>query len=178
MPVFIAMLRAINIKPRFLKMETLRKSIYKLGYSDIQTYVQSGNIVFRSSTKNTKKIEAAIEEQIKIDFGFLTETFVRTPTEMKLVAHHLPFGKNIFGDQLYIAFAKEKIEPELQEKILALASTTDKIKCMGREIYWHPDKNLHESKVGPKLARLLAPTTIRNQNTVARLAELSNTSEA
>jgi uncharacterized protein (DUF1697 family) len=79
MPVYIAMLRGINIGPhKRMKMEKLRACCERLGFVDVKTYIQSGNVVFRAPKLSPAALSKKLGECIVKDFGFTSEVISRT----------------------------------------------------------------------------------------------------
>jgi uncharacterized protein (DUF1697 family) len=70
MPIYVAMLRGINVSGKMVKMERLRGSFETLGFDEVRTYVQSGNAVFHAEEKSPDKLAKKIENRIARDFGF------------------------------------------------------------------------------------------------------------
>lgn len=93
MTTYISLLRGINVsghKP--VKMEALRKLYEELGYKNVSTYLQSGNVVF-TAKGNEKKLEHKISQQIELDFGFQVPVIVLTIDKLKKVIGNNPFLK-------------------------------------------------------------------------------------
>src|ERR1700693_1868196 len=94
MPVYIAMLRGINIGPhKRMKMEKLRASCEGLGLSNVKTYIQSGNVIFRAGKLSSGAWSKTMGECIVRDFGFSADVISRTRDEMKRVIDENPFVK-------------------------------------------------------------------------------------
>src|SRR6476646_1920498 len=99
MPVFVAMLRGVNVGKNPIKMEHLRAVFEQLGFSNIKTYIQSGNIVFstpRSSATDSLKV---IESKLKAESGVQVRAILKTPAEMKKIVRANPFVKDKKLDQ-------------------------------------------------------------------------------
>ncbi len=92
MPVYIALLRGINIGPhKRIKMEKLRAGCEGMKLGDVKTYVQSGNIVFRAAKQSPTALTKKIEAMIVDEFGFSARVVVRTDGEMAAVVRNNPF---------------------------------------------------------------------------------------
>ena len=84
MNVFIAMLRGINVSgQKLIKMESLRKSMETIGFTDVATYIQSGNIVFRSKEKDSEIVANLIADTIKTEYGFDVPVIVLTLNKLQ-----------------------------------------------------------------------------------------------
>src|SRR5215813_3406502 len=106
MPVVISMLRAVNVGGHnLIRMEALRTVYESLGFQDSQTYVQSGNVVFRTKERNLPRLTIQIEE-IERAFGFRPAVIVRTPAELRDVIARNPFAERpgIEPNKLLVVF--------------------------------------------------------------------------
>ena len=103
MQVYIAILRGINVSGhKLIKMEALKKSLEKLLFTSIRTYIQSGNIVFSSKEKDIKKIEQNISKIILDDFNFEVPCKVVTKEKLIKVLNHNPFNKDNSKDPSFM----------------------------------------------------------------------------
>src|SRR5947209_2146224 len=94
MTVAISMLRGINVGGhKSIKMESLRAMYESLGLRDAQTYVQSGNVVFRTAARDLSPLTKRIENKIEQVFGFRPGVIIRTPSELREVIRRNPFAK-------------------------------------------------------------------------------------
>src|SRR4051812_28587409 len=93
MPVIIAMLRAVNVGKRRIKMDDLRSLCTSLKFRDPQTYVQSGNVVFSTNENDLSKVAKCLEDAIEKKYGFRSEAILRTPAELRKVIRQNPFAK-------------------------------------------------------------------------------------
>lgn len=102
---FAAFLRGVNVSgKRIIRMDLLVKEMAAIGLDDVNTFIQSGNIIFNSKLKNKIELEAKIEMQIKISFGIDTKCFVRSYEEIaKCISGH-PFTNPENENGSYIAF--------------------------------------------------------------------------
>ena len=84
MSVFIALLRGINVGGnKRVGMTDLVKLLISLGFSNVRTYLQSGNVIFNSDDKDPGTLPALIGEEISRKFGFMVKVIVRTPEELR-----------------------------------------------------------------------------------------------
>src|SRR5712675_1522139 len=92
MPTYIAMLRGINVSGhKVIKMEALRASFAALRFSNIKTYVQSGNVIFEAADSSVANLSEKIERRILRDFGFSVPVFLRTAKELEEIIKLNPF---------------------------------------------------------------------------------------
>jgi uncharacterized protein (DUF1697 family) len=173
MPHYIAFLRAINITNHYVKMDDLRRHFEAMGFTNVQTYIQSGNVLFDTKMMR-RQIEAHIEAGLRDALGYHVATFVRNEGELADVSHHVPFDESTFaeGDTLYVAFLKAPPAPATQEKLMSLASEIDEIKLYGNHLFWLYRRQSGKSRITlDRLERALGgPATVRNVSTVRKLA--------
>lgn len=168
---YAAFLRAVNIGGRQVKMDRLRRVLESLGYTGVQTFIASGNVVFESA-KAAGALEREIESALLQAFGFAIPTFVRSIDELAAVASHRPFPSTD-GASLHVVFLREAPTSTSQRKVLALANDVDDFRIRGREVYWLLRGRFSDSKVGgPVLGKVLGTdATVRNSTTVRKMAE-------
>ena len=179
MPAYIAMLRGINVSgQKIIRMEHLRRSCAALGFQSVQTYVQSGNIVFLATGKSPPALSKRISEAILHDFGFSVPVLVKTSKEMGEVIRKNPFLKEAGLDlsRLHVTFLSEAVSKSVLKDLEALASKQDRF-CVGRqEIYLHCPDGYGISKLSnAAFEKALSVTaTTRNWKTVNALFEMAS----
>lgn len=170
----IAFLRAVNVGGRFIKMEDLRQQFEALGLQDVQTYIQSGNVIFKTKEADHTQLEGAIEARLEAAFGFQVPAMIRTAAEFTAVANYEPFSQSHYGEKsvLYISFLKEAVAPERQRDLLAFTNDIDEFQVHDRQAYWLMHRHHGQSKfTNNKLERALGVTaTRRNSSTVRKIA--------
>jgi uncharacterized protein (DUF1697 family) len=178
-PTFVAMLRGINLgSHNRVAMPALRELFEALGFDDVSTYVQSGNVVFTAGgKKDDSKLAAGIERRIKKDLGLDVTVVVRTAAELKKVLGANPFlaqGKDPAG--LHVTFLADKAPAAKAKDLSAEDWSPDEVKVKGREVYLHCPKGYGRSKLQNALIekRLGTGATTRNWKTVTKLAELAS----
>jgi uncharacterized protein (DUF1697 family) len=163
---YVALLRAVNVGGRQLKMDELKRIATELGYDSPRTYIASGNLLFVSAKSEAtvkRELEAAIAEHM----GKPVEVMVRTAREMSEVVAANPFAKEASNLTVAIFFD----DAPRQQVIGSAKNVADERLALGtREIYGHYPSGQGRSKL--KLGTK-APSTARNMNTVAKLAELA-----
>jgi uncharacterized protein (DUF1697 family) len=170
---FVAFLRAINVGGHNVKMDRLRHVFESIGFSGVETFIASGNVVFESASKSEKAIEKKLEDELRESFGYAVATYVRSVQDLAEIARYNPFKKTADGATLFIAFLSEPLSKAAEEKLLSLQTKTDKFHFHGREIYWLCLTRFSDSKFsGPLLEKVLGvQVTTRNSSTVRKLAE-------
>src|ERR1039458_9100227 len=107
MPIYVSMLRGINVGGhKRIKMDMLRQSFEALGFEQVKTYIQSGNVVFRTGKISTLKLSKRIEERILSDFGFSVSVISRSGGELAKTIASSPFlnARNIDHERLHVMF--------------------------------------------------------------------------
>jgi uncharacterized protein (DUF1697 family) len=168
MPAFIVLLRAVNVGGTGkLPMSELRKMCAAEGYSKIQTYIASGNVVFEAKT-TPAKIKAALERRLEAHAGRPVGVVVRTPGEMQAVLKANPFPKAA-PNRMFAIFLDDRPPPTALDDVRGRQS--EELQLGVREIYVHHVEGMAKSKLRIPAAR---NGTARNMNTVAKLAELAS----
>ena len=175
MPKYVAFLRAINVGGHTVKMDQLRLLFEALGYSKVETFIASGNVIFDSPSKSTKALEKKIESRLQEALGYRVVTFIRSTVELAAVANYKPFSAaelKAEGDTVYIGFLANKPSNEAKQKLLSFTTETDEFHVNGREVYWLCRTKFSESAVsGALLEKTLGmPATFRNSTTVKKIA--------
>ncbi|UIJ99972.1 DUF1697 domain-containing protein [Rhizobium leguminosarum] len=167
MTVFVALLRAVNVGGTgSLPMAELKAICEGLGFSDVKTYIQSGNVLFRSDEAE-KTVEERLDEALGKTMGKRLGVMVRSRKELDKLAADAPFPK-AKPNFLLVYFLPEKPPGDALEKMVA--PDGEEAKLAGREIYVHYPNGSGRSKL--KLPAL-KPGTSRNLNTVRKLAEMA-----
>ncbi len=175
MPRHIALLRAINVGGRTVKMDHLRALFAELGFSNVVTLIASGNVTFDASTADAAKLEAKIERHLHARLGFMSETFTRSREDLEAVVGHraFPTAKVESAHALWIAFLKGEPSRAAKDALMAARCATDDFHLHGREVYWLRQSSITGSEFKSTLDKVLGmPTTARNITTVRKLAAL------
>ena len=123
MPRYIAFLRAVNVGGHNLvKMDSLRRLFGSLGFSSVETFIASGNIVFESTPKDARILEREIANGLREALGYEVATFIRTGAELAAVADYKPFSQSDLDGAvaLNIAFLADKLDDKSLQKLMAL----------------------------------------------------------
>jgi len=103
MTTYISILRGINVSGhKMIKMDALRKMYEGLGFKNVQTYIQSGNVIFQDKIIDTKKLEKKIAKKITDQFSFEVPIMVKEIDELKTIVKNNPFGNDVSKDISYI----------------------------------------------------------------------------
>jgi uncharacterized protein (DUF1697 family) len=177
MPIYIAMLRGINVSGHnIIKMEHLRESFEALGFRDVKTYVQSGNVVFEGG-QDSAALSDSIAKRILSDFGFPVPVLLKTLKELERIVRDNPFLKqaSIDASRLHVTFLSDAA-PKLAEKSLqTLAVNPEQFHINGREIYLYCPNGYGKTKLSNDAIErkfCLAATT-RNWKSVTTLLAMA-----
>lgn len=167
---YIAFLRAINVGGRVVKMDRLRKLFETMGFTGVETFIASGNVIFDSPSTDAAALEAGIEDSLRRAFGYEVGVFLRTAGEVKAAAAHGPFDR-ADGCTVYVVFLKSRADKALTRKVLALQTGADEFHVRKREIYWMSRGSISKSPAAVPFAKAFgALGTMRNITTVRKLA--------
>lgn len=177
MSTYIAMLRGINVGgQKMVKMDRLRASFEALGFAQVQTYLQSGNVVFKAGKGSPADLTDKIEKRILRDFGFPVTVVLRTAAELKETIRDNPFlkEKGIDATKLHVTFLSEA--PASVERLASLDSGSDRFRHSGKEVHLHCPDGYGRTKLSNNALEkaLSVRATTRNWNTVNRLCEMSS----
>ncbi len=177
MPIYVAMLRGINVGAhKRIRMDELRQSFEALGFKKVQTYIQSGNVIFETAKASTLSLSNKIEQRIVADFGFAVSVVARTGDEMSAVISNNPFVKQsgIELEKLHVMFLSAPPGASALKALEGLTVAPDRSLCLGKEIYLHLPNGVSESSLmkGPLDRKLSVVTTTRNWKTVNTLHQM------
>lgn len=175
MPRFIAFLRAINVGGHTVKMDRLRSLFEALDFTNVETFIASGNVIFEATSTSGAKLEKQIESHLKQALGYEVATFLRSPAELAAVALYKPFSTDELeagSNSLYVAFLPAEPKSVECDRLLAYRSEIDDFHVHEREIYWLCRTKMSESTFsGARLEKAIGmPATMRNVTTIKKLA--------
>ena len=161
---YVAFLRGINVSGhKIIKMKELTKAFINTGYSNVKTYIQSGNVIFESTKKKSETLAEEIHKLILKSFGHDVEIIVRTSKEIEDIIKSAPFKKKDLdsGKKLYVTFLKENLSAENIKLLKSLSNPQETLHIKGREIYITRDPKLQFNKtvLGTFDKKLKTPAT-------------------
>jgi uncharacterized protein (DUF1697 family) len=183
MAVIISMLRGVNVGGhKQVKMDALCTLCGSLGLRDAQTYVQSGNVIFRTNGRDLVRLRKRIEDGIERSFGFHSDVILRTTAELQDVVARNPFAtrRGLDPKKLAVTFLASDPGQEAREKLLGMKSEPEELRIDGRELYTYYPNGMARPKLSwPIIEKTLKTSgTSRNWNTVTKLLELAGKFEA
>jgi len=178
MTKYISILRGINVgSGRKVPMADLKKLCENLGLQNVQTYIQSGNVVFElPKTENVSELETRLQKAFTQAFGFDIPVLVRTAEEWAESIAQNPFLKeeNVDIDRLHLTCLKELPATVLLEKIRTIQYPPDRYEIIGRDVFIFCAAGYGTSKLVNSFfeSKLKTPATTRNWKTVMKLHEM------
>lgn len=179
MATYIAMLRGINVSGhKTIKMQDLRELCNKLGYRNVQTYVQSGNIVFEITKGTPANLSKQISKAIHDPYGFDVPVFIRTLEEMQRIISANPFlkEKNIDQSRLHVTFLSETPQTDSLIELGKVPAGPDRFHTVRNEIYLHCPNGYGRTKLSNMMIEktLSVGATTRNWRTSNTLLEMAS----
>ncbi|HZL10800.1 MAG TPA: DUF1697 domain-containing protein [Prolixibacteraceae bacterium] len=183
MPKYVAIFRGINVGTgRKVPMVDLKVLCAKLGLVNVQSYIQSGNIIFElAKPEAIVALEESLHLAISETFGFDIPVILRTSEEMEKSSSTNPFlkEKDVDIEKLHLTFLREVPAPELIEKIKAFQFLPDRYEIIGNDVFVYCPNGYGRTKITNDFfeKKLKVQATTRNWKTVMKLLELSNLNE-
>lgn len=183
MPVIVSMLRGVNlVSHNRIKMDALRALYESLGLRDAQTYVASGNVVFRTKAQSLTALAKRIENAIEQNFGFRPRVILRTTSEFKDAVARNPFRtrRGIEPSKLLVMFLESHPAAEALEQVLQIKADPEEMHIHGREVYIYFPNGMARPKLSWVTVekKLKTAGTGRNWNSVTKLLEIAEKLES
>jgi uncharacterized protein (DUF1697 family) len=173
---FVALLRGVNVGGKVARMETVRASFEALGFSNVSTYVQSGNVLFTARAGGEAALARKIAARLATDIGFAPGVQVLSAAELARVAHENPLvkEKGIDAAKLHVTFLDGPPPAAGLKKMEAVPSGRDRFIACGTTIYLHCPDGYGRSKLTNNVFEraLKVGATTRNWKTVTTLVAL------
>jgi uncharacterized protein (DUF1697 family) len=180
---YVALLRGINVTGKnMIKMETLRETFEALGFENVKSYINSGNLAFDCRSPQVSKgvspdteLAMKIHDAIQKDFGFDISVMVRSSAEIKNIVSNNPFeGQFENHKDVHVFFLERELTADQEKLLLEQANESEFIAVSGRSVYYmlrirFPDSALCKGFIDKKLK---VATTGRNWRTVTTIAEM------
>lgn len=172
---YVAFLRGINVGGKNkIKMETLREVCSAIGFENVKTYINSGNIIFETSKTDDKKLAEKIEKAIEKEFGLNIKTIVRSIGEIENIVENNPFDGQFENDKdLHVFFLDEEMPTEKAELLLSNNNENEMYFVRNREIFCLLKISVLDSLMGKDYIgkKLKVSATARNWRTVNKVLE-------
>ncbi len=178
MPAFVSLLRAINVGGhQQIKMDVLRSLCRELGFERIQTYIQSGNVVFWNDEESHAAIAKRLAKSIEKAVGFAPEVIVRSRSELETLVERNPFAdrKDWAHNKLLVTFFDQDPIAEAVSDVNAMKLPPEEFRVLHREMYVYYPEGAGRSKFpAARISKLLKVSgTARNWSTVLKLLEMA-----
>jgi uncharacterized protein (DUF1697 family) len=166
----VALLRGINVGgARKVAMTELRELFETLGYDDVETFIQSGNVIFSADKPSVDDIEAAMLER----FGIPVDVIIRTHAELAKTIASDPFP-DADRSHVHIGYMRQAPARGVVQQLELASFTPEEARFVRREVYLHLPNGMGRSKLPAYVGRRIPiPTTVRNWNTSVKLMELT-----
>jgi len=173
---YVAFLRGINVGGKNkIKMETLREVCTSIGFENVKTYINSGNVIFETRKTDDKKLAAKIEKTIEKESGLQIKTIVRSISEIENIVKNNPFDGQFENDKdLHVFFLDEEISDEKREMLLSNNNENEIFAVNKHEIFCLLRVSVLDSLMGKDYIakKLKIPSTARNWRTVKKILEI------
>ena len=185
MTIYAALLRGINVGAKHrMGMSDLAQALRDAGFSNVRTYIQSGNVLFESDGEEAE-LRERMERTIERRFGFPVPVIMRTSTELHAILDHCPFtadevqrAEEISGvESLHVSMLPSPLQPEAVEKLKSFPLGGDRYTICGRDIYLLLQGGVHTSKLVMQILKAAASVTMRNFKTMCQLAQMADEME-
>jgi len=180
MQTYIALFRGINVGGRnSIKMADLRSLLNDLGLENVNSYIQSGNVVFRSDEVNSSELSKKITAEIAAGYGFEPKVLIMAGSKYKLIMESNPFPEAVSDDRrLHIFFLTDNSDNPDIERIEDVKKDNEQYKLTDDAFYLYAPDGIGRSKLVSKLDKLLGvPTTGRNWRTIRRIWKMAESME-
>jgi uncharacterized protein (DUF1697 family) len=174
---FVALLRGINVSGRnLIPMAELRAVCAALGWREVRSYIQSGNLVF-AADEETAVLEHTLEQAIRQRFALAVPVIVRPTARWSDYLNSNPFlqASQVEANRVMLALAKSLLLPDAAERLQERAAATERIRQSADALWIHFGEGAGQSKLTTALLDKLvgSPVTMRNWRTVLKIGEMA-----
>ncbi|SDN73260.1 Uncharacterized conserved protein, DUF1697 family [Paenibacillus sp. yr247] len=178
MPKYIALLRGINVSgQKIIKMDKLRSIFESMGYQNVITYIQSGNVIFDCEEDDAAVVRDRIVSELISQLTFDIPVVIRTVEELRKVVELTPHKmiNTEENEQRYITFLSQAATDAAIAKLESFQNDVDEFRVKGLTVYLLIRKNYGESKFNNNFLekKLGVSATTRNWETVNKLIQLA-----
>lgn len=174
--IFVALLRGVNVGGNnMISMTSLKESFEKLGFTQIATYINSGNIIFKSKETDARKLEKKIEQMLLKEYALDSKVVLRSLAEMETLVESLPRGWNGDGSWRYnVMFLRHTVDSEDLLADLPINTEIEEVVYRPGALLWSIQfADSGKSKMAKLVSRkIYKEMTVRNLNTTRKLCEL------
>jgi uncharacterized protein (DUF1697 family) len=172
MPTYIAFLRAINVGKRQFRKAAIVKACEDAGFTDVETYINTGNVRVTTPLRSRAKVEAALEKAFRAEAGFEVPTIVLTPAELSAVAAYAEQAGEGHRGRHYVSLLKDPPTATAVAKLDGAGGDGERAVVDGRAVHLLLGENYHEATLDNALIeKHLGVATNRNLTVIRTLAE-------
>ena len=178
MKTYVVLLRGVNVSGKnLIKMALLKQVVTAAGFTDVTTYIQSGNIVLKS--RNTaSQIEKDLALLISTHFNCEVAVFCLDVSDLETALKNNPFPTDAPPNKVFITFLKETPSPDLIQQLQTIDFKGEVFKVRDKVLYFYLPEGMEASKMSNNFfeRKLKVIATGRNLNTIKKLMELTASS--
>jgi uncharacterized protein (DUF1697 family) len=167
----IAFLRAVNVGKRTVRMARLVELFAELGYDDVWTFINSGNVVFDATGRRTD-LERTIAARLEDEYGFECTTFVRTAAELRATLAVDPFEVTP-SDTYFVTFLSQTASPATARSLEELSNDMDTLVVRGSEVHWRMHGTSMETTLPKKVWERLVGVNASTSRNITMLRKLA-----
>ncbi len=182
METYVALLRGINVGKKRIKMADLVMIFESLGLTAVQTYIQSGNVIFNSEL-DEETLTELLSCRISLHYGFDVPVILRSSDQFRNALSNCPFTKDEIDNAIalgavgryeavYVSFLPNEITEQDFSKLTKYIEKDNQCAFYGREVYLLLSESIRTAKVAINLKRIGAEGTIRNFNTIKKIGDM------
>ena len=185
MTIYSALLRGINVGGKnIIKMVELKQVFEGIGLCEVKTYIQSGNVLFKSNEAE-ETLRKKIEQEIEASFRLPVTVVMRTASELEQIIENCPFSKEDVAEAesssdavcQYVALLTHAPLQEKIENLNAYQNKSEQYRIIGRDVFLLFHHSIQNSKLANNLYKLGVSATVRNWKTISKLTALAKTIE-
>ena len=179
--VFVALLRGVNVGGNnMISMSALKESFTAIGFKDVASYINSGNLIFKSKEDDARKLEKKIEQMLSKEYQLDSKVVVRTLSEMEKLVKSLPRSWGDTNWRYNVIFLRHTIDSEKIVVDLPATGDIEQIAYRPGALLWSTQATEYNRTQLAKLAsrKIYKDMTIRNLNTTKKLYELMKKAES
>src|ERR1051326_5688084 len=174
---FVSLFRGINVGGhQAVRMDELKELYASLGFTDVATYIQSGNVVSTSDSVDVLQLQRDIEDRFAQKFGFHAKAMVRTAAELQEIIDNNPFQNQPMKEPKWVVvmFLTTSPDSKAQEELRNSYAGPEEIYITNKEVYIYYPNGIGRSKLSNTLLekKLKTAGTGRNWNTILQLQKL------
>ena len=175
MPNYVALLRAVNVGKRKLRMEEARKALEDSGFLDVASHIQTGNILVTTPMRSPAKVAAEVGRVLSLHAGFDIVAIVRTPRELAGLAQAVDGIPTALGADArrYVMFCEGAVGAAAAAMLHGWDHDGERATVMGKDVLVELAKGFHEARLGGAQVEKITgmPVTARDLKVVRALVE-------